>query len=120
MTREVRQIIKRQAIDIFFCVKDELRESCLTRLNEIIDLLVKDEMTPTPTEAVERPKTNAEKYRTAEERVEAFDEYCSKGTRNGEVPCWAVFAGKDIDCEKCQFMWLEQEVDNEEISKHED
>lgn len=55
--------------------------------------------------------TNADKYKTAEERTGAFLPFCKEN-----LECKGGF----VPCVKCQFDWLEREADDEKISEHED
>lgn len=53
--------------------------------------------------------TNAEKYKTPEERSKAFDEYCL-ATKCDECPCQIVPAS-------CEYVWLELKAKDIEAPK---
>lgn len=52
--------------------------------------------------------TNGEKYKTAEERIEAHGEFCKRAMK-GRV----CEARDEKDCGKCAFAWLELEAEEE-------
>jgi hypothetical protein len=59
--------------------------------------------------------TNAEKYKTAQERDKAFEEFCKK-----IESCWACGLGElcyKKRIKKCSFLWLELEVEEEDNEK---
>ena len=56
--------------------------------------------------------TNAEKFKTAEQRAKAFEKWCKNSTSQSRGPACKV----DMpNCFTCQFAWLDLEAEEEKI-----